>query len=94
MKQPKIETAIRIYHENAELCNETIKELYDKQFSSATCSRLKKKVKAEMKKRNIHTYFPHNINTKVAYEVWGLDIDDLEERYNKLIALNLRTSAA
>jgi len=94
MKTPNIETAVRIYHENTELSNAKVSELFGGNLSSATCSRLKKTAKAEMMKRNIHTCFPHNVNTKVAYEVWKLDIDDLERRLKKLTALNLRDAAA
>ena len=30
---------------------------------------------------------PHSVNTEIAYEVWGIDIDNFEKRLKKLRTL-------
>lgn len=83
-----IENAIRIYYSYSELGNKEISHLFGR-LSSATVSRLKKAVKDEMAKREILSYGMNRINTRTAYAVWGLDINDLERRMKKLKDLNL-----
>ena len=81
-----IETALRIYYENSEIGNHQIKELFGSR-SSATIARLKRIAKNEMSKRDIYSYGLNKVNTTVAYEVWGIDVDDLEKRAIKLSEL-------
>ena len=57
--------------------------------SSATVSRLKKLVKTEMIKRDMPTFNAYKINTAMAYDVWGIDINDFENRMNKIKELSL-----
>ena len=83
-----LEKALRIYYENAEIGNKEIINLFGNK-STATISRLKKLVKAEMTKRNVPTYSANKVNTEVAFNVWGIDIEDLEKRRNKLKELSL-----
>ena len=83
-----IETALKIYYENAELGNKEIIGLFGNR-STATISKLKKLVRAEMIKNNIPSFSAYKINTKVAFETWGIDINDLEERRKKIRELSL-----
>ena len=83
-----IETALTIYYKNAEVGNKEIRELFGCR-SSATISRLKRIAKAEMIKRNALTFNAYKVNTVIAYEVWGINIIDLEERKKKLKELSL-----
>jgi len=83
-----IDTALKIYYSNVELGNREIKELFG-QRSTTTIVRLKKAVKVEMDKRKIYSYGANRVNTKVAYEVFGIDVDDLERRRAKLKKLDL-----
>ena len=83
-----IDNALKIYYENAEIGNKDIQILFGNR-SSATISRLKKLVKAEMIKRNIPTFSAFKINTVVAFDVWGLDVNDLEKRRKKIKELFL-----
>ena len=83
-----IENALRIYYKHSELGNQQITELFGKR-SSATISRLKRAVKNEMAKRNVLSYGMNKVNTSVAYEVWGIDVADLEKRMKKLKNLEL-----
>ena len=83
-----IENALRIYYKHSELGNKQITELFGNR-SSATISRLKRAVKNEMAKRNVLSYGMNKVNTSVAYEVWGIDVTDLEKRMKKLKNLEL-----
>jgi len=79
---------LKIYYENAEIGNKEIRCLFGNR-SSATISRLKKIAKSEMIKRDIPTFCTNKVNTIVAFDVWGLDITDLERRIKKIKELNL-----
>ena len=83
-----IEEALRIYYTNSELGNAEITALFGKR-SSATVSRLKRIAKDEMTARGILSYGANKVNTVVAYEVWGIDVKDLERRMRKIKELNL-----
>ena len=80
--------AIRIYYENIELSNKEIQELFmsrqGKNISGATIIKLKDAVKKVAIEREIPVWDKGCVNTKLAFEVWGLDIDVLEKRYKKL----------
>lgn len=78
-----LKTAIRLFYERTELSNEDIKDLFG-DLSSATITRLKNVVREEMVKRNTPVWNANRVNTEVAYVSWGLSIDDLERRYEKL----------
>ena len=86
MNTPKIvdiKTALRLYYENSEISNQQIQELFGK-LSSATIARLKKQVYEKMIEQEVFVFCQRNINTAVAYEVFGIDVDDLERRMRKL----------
>lgn len=57
--------------------------------SSATVARLKRMVKDEMNTREIPSYCMKKVNTAVAFDLWGIDIADLEKRREKIQELNL-----
>lgn len=78
-----IGTAVRLYYANVELTNSDIRKLFGK-LSNSTVTSMKKKVLEVMAERDTPRYNPHAVNTDIAYEVWGLDIVDLEKRYKKL----------
>ena len=83
-----IENALKVFYENGELGNKEIKCLFGNR-SSATVSRLKRLVKAEMTKRGTPVFNAEKVNTVVAYEVWGIDVVDLENRMKKIKELSL-----
>ena len=87
-KITSINNALKIYYENAEIGNKEIKHLFSVR-SSATVSRLKKLVKAEMIKNDIPTFCANKVNTVTAFAVWGIDVTDLERRKIKIKELNL-----
>ena len=82
MKRPELRKAIEIYYSCPEIGNPEIKELSG--VASSTAVRIKKAVLEEMAKRHIRTWLPRHINTKLAYEMWGIDIADYEKRLKKL----------
>jgi len=88
MQQFDLEAAIRVYYANPELRNGEISEIF-KGISVATVNRKKRRVKEEMRTRGVHTWHPNAVNTTLAYEVWGLDITDLENRRRKLMELGM-----
>jgi len=87
-KITSIENALKVYYENAEIGNKEIELLFGAR-STATVSRLKRLAKTEMFKRDIPTFNAYKVNTPIAFEVWGIDIADLEKRLKKLKELSL-----
>lgn len=85
MRTPDIEMAVRLYYEKSEITNNDIKELFG--AGSTLTAKLKKAVLQEMAKRDVKSWLPYSVNTKIAFEVWGLDIDDYEKRLKKLRTL-------
>lgn len=80
--------AVRIYYENIELSNAELRQLFVSrrggELSSATLTNMKRAVLEEAAKRDMLMWERGCVNTKLAYEVWGLDIKDLENRWAKL----------
>jgi len=83
-----IDTALAIYYKYPEICNKHISALFGN-HSTATINHLKQRVKAEMIERGVHSYSAYSVNTKIAFEIWGIDVDDLEKRRAKLQKLGL-----
>jgi len=83
-----IDNALQIYYNHSELGNKEIKHLFGKR-SSATIARLKKIVKADMIKCDISSFGRDKINTAMAFDIWGIDVKDLEKRRNKIKELKL-----
>lgn len=83
-----LETALKLYYERIELCNCDILELFG-DLSTATVSRLKAKAREQMAADGVLSWSGFGVNTESAYRSWGIDIDNIESRYNKLKELNL-----
>ena len=82
-KITSLETAIRLYYENDELDSGDIKLLFEG-ISSSAITKMKNAALEEMAKRNTVRHRRHTVNTEVAYEVWGIDIEKLERNRMKL----------
>jgi hypothetical protein len=52
-------------------------------------NRLKKLAHKKMLEEEVYTMGMYKINTACAYKAWGIDVDDLEKRRNKLQKLGL-----
>lgn len=83
-----IDTALYIYYLYPEIGNKEIKELFGG-LGSAALTKYKKAVQGEQIKQNVKTSQLYTINTEVAYEVWGIDVAELEKRRDKLKKLGL-----
>jgi len=83
-----IDNALKIYYNHNELTNREISILFGK-LSSSTLAKLKKSVKIEMANQNKPSYRANSINTILAYQIWGIDVADLENRKKKLKDLDL-----
>jgi hypothetical protein len=78
-----IATAIRMYYEKHELTSSDIVELFG--VCMVTAKRLKDMARDLMGERDVPNWNALAVNTDCAFEAWGLDIDDLERRYKKLL---------
>lgn len=83
-----VQTAVRIYYEKLELGNADIMELFPT-ASRSTAKKLKDLARIKMTEEGVPSFNPLSVNTRVAYIVWGLDVDDLERRLKKLRGLKL-----
>lgn len=79
-----IDTAVRLYYEKTELSNRDIKMLFGSNHSSTTIAKLKNLVRERVAAENIPVWNTQNVPTQIAYECWGLNIEDLEMRMKKL----------
>jgi hypothetical protein len=78
-----VERAVWIYNNCPYMGNNEIEQLFGK-MSSQKRVKLKNIVFDEMDERGMTRYNNTTVNTDVAFEVWGLNIVDLERRYSKL----------
>jgi len=85
---PDLGKAIELYYARTELSTEDIKCLFGIN-SSARVARMKKLARELMVEQDIPYWNAYNVNTKAAYQAWGLNIKDLEQRYAKLKKLGL-----
>jgi len=83
-----IDTAIKIYYQFPEIGSKEIALLFRK-HSKSTINRLKKLAQKYMVAECIYTHGMYKLNTECAYRVWGIDVEDLEKRRNKLQKLGL-----
>jgi hypothetical protein len=84
-----IETAIRMYYENVEIGNNDIQRLFLGKVGSTRMQSLKRIAKDKMREKGTLIWNANKVNTEAAFEAWGLDITDLERRYQKLKKLGL-----
>lgn len=83
-----IEAAIRAYYGNGYIGNAEIREIFGP-LGSGTISKMKRAVREEEARQGVPIVVLNHLNVRVAYEVWGIDIDELVRNRKKLIALNL-----
>ncbi len=83
-----IDTALRIFYQYPEIGTREMLLLFT-QRSKSTINRLKRLAQKQMLDDKVHTHGMYKVNTKSAYKAWGIDIEDLENRRNKLLELGL-----
>lgn len=74
---------IQIYYENIELGSDEIREMYEG-ISKSAIQGLKRKARKVMVEQEISHWDANKVSTECAYTAWGLDIADLEKRFQKL----------
>ena len=89
MKNPDIKTAVQIYYTKPEIGTNEIMELFSVKGTKAL--QMKNEVRKVMAEKGVKVWLPHSVNTEVAFEVWGLNITDLETRLKKLQRLGMET---
>ena len=77
-----IGTAVLIFNSKIELETPDIKKLFQVS-SDTTVSKLKKQVWEVMTKQGVKCFSKTAINKRIAFEVWNLDIGELEAMYKK-----------
>lgn len=86
MQSPNIALAIEMYYNKLEIGTADICTLFS--CSRSIGLKFKNTARAEMAKQGKRPFIAHHVSTKIAYQQWGLDIADLEERHKKLQKLN------
>lgn len=82
-----VSVALKIYYSTYYIGNSEIKAIFG--VGDNTAIRLKKQVQAAEIERNIVQAVPFKVNTKLAFEVWGIDVQELEHNRKKLQDLGL-----
>lgn len=81
-----LETAIEMYYSQNELTTKDIQRLFG--CAACTASALKKRVKEAVatldKSERPLVFEAKNVNTEYAFRVWGLDVNEMEDKYKKL----------
>ena len=84
-----INAALEAYYcSNGYINNTQIKRIFGLKSDSAI-SKVKHMVQDEELKRNVPIVIPYHVNVKIAYEVWGIDVKELERNKKKLTELDL-----
>lgn len=83
-----VDTAIRLYYSKTEIGNADIRQLFGN-LGQARISKLKQLVISKMRERDTVRYNALCVNTEVAYDVWGINIDRLTAGRKKLQQLGL-----
>ena len=83
MAKLDVEAAVELYYSTTELSNADIRRIFGTDCSD-TVQRFKKPVLKEMAAQNVMTWAAAHVDTRCAFEAWGIDIKDLEARLAKL----------
>lgn len=91
MQNPNIETAIAIYYSKLEIGTSDICDIFN--CGRNTGLKLKNKARAEMALQNKKPFVANHVSTKIAFQSWGIDIADLEQRLKKMRQLGILKGA-
>ena len=76
-----MKTAIDVYVNSPDIGTKEIQQLFD--CSPSTARRLKRAVIEEQEKRGLSLYADGIVHTRLAFEVWHIDIKDILKRYRE-----------
>lgn len=80
-----IGVAVEAYYAHTELSTGDIANIFG--CARSTALRLKKKALELQTERGVLTFSAQCVDTECAYEAWGINIEDLERRLDKLYRL-------
>lgn len=83
-----IDAALKAYYGTGYIGNKEIGEMFGTS-SSSTINKLKKPVREAEREQNLPVYVPYHVNARIAFEVWGIDVKELERNRKKMHDLNL-----
>ena len=87
-----IRDCLRIYYSCTEIGNPEIKRLFG--VSDSKAWELKRPVKRAQVEKGILVIDKSCVNTQLAFDVWGIDVNDIERRIKKLEKLGLLEKGA
>lgn len=84
MRRPHISIphAVRVHYSTMELGTKDIAILFG--CSPRTARVLKNEARVYQAGKGVPSYHPDRVNTRAAFEAWGLDIDEMEKDFYKL----------
>ena len=83
-----IDAALRAYYGcGGYIDSKVIKEIFG--ISDSTVWKMKRDVREEEALRNVPIVVPYHVNVKVAFDVWGIDVKELERCRKKIAELAL-----
>ena len=88
-----INKAVELYYSRLQLDGRDISELFGGVSRPVVCQ-LRKKARLVMAERGLPLWDSRHVETRAAYEAWGLDIADLEARRKKLKSLGFAKEVA
>lgn len=83
------EKAIKIYYSLYELGTGDIRSLFGDSIGAERARRLKRYAKEYAKEKGITEINATTVDTAAAFEAWGLNIKNIEARYQKLQKLGI-----
>lgn len=83
-----VDAALRAYYGTGYIGNREIGEIFGVKAGS-TISKLKKPVMEEETIRGKAVIVPKHVNVKIAFEIWGINVKELEHNRKKLHELGL-----
>lgn len=86
-----LKAAVKLYYSKPELETRDIKEIFE--CSLSTAKRLKDQVKKVQIEKGRLTFSNSTVNTEIAFEVWGIDVDQAEKNLFKLQRLIEKTGS-
>ena len=84
-----LKVAIQMYYERIELSTADIKKIFGGKVGDFTLRNLKRAAREMVVETGELVWDAKKINTRAAYKAWGLDIQDLTDRYKHLQKLKL-----
>ena len=91
MPRPRIkdiDAAIRIYHGDGYISCKEIREIFGN-MGTQRMAALRREVREEEVRRGVPIVVPRHICTQVAFDVWGIDVQELIEKRTVLKKLKI-----